>query len=172
LLLKVFFQDEARFGRISEPQDCWSPKGFRPNVPAQIIREYTYAYGAVCPFDGDSCYLILPRMDAICMNVFLQELSMRYPDNYLLLVYDGAPCHSKTALNIPKNIEIITIPPYSPQLNPTENNWDDMREKFFQNNVFDSLEAVENQLVIACNFYEQNTQIIKSMTAWKWIVNS
>ena len=172
MLLKVFFQDEARFGRISEPQDCWSPKGFRPNVPAQIIREYTYAYGAVCPFDGDSCYLILPRMDAICMNVFLQELSMRYPDNYLLLVYDGAPCHSKTALNIPKNIEIITIPPYSPQLNPTENNWDDMREKFFQNNVFDSLEAVENQLVIACNFYEQNTQIIKSMTAWKWIVNS
>jgi len=59
-------------------EDCWSPKGFRPDIPSQIIREYTYTYGAVCPFDGDSCYLILPRMDADCMDVFLQEISMRY----------------------------------------------------------------------------------------------
>ena len=106
------------------------------------------------------------------MDVFLQELSIRYPYNYLLVVMDGAPCHSKTALNIPKNIEIITLPPYSPVLNPAENNWDDMREKFFQNKVFHSLEAVENQLVIACNFYEQNPQIIQSIAAWEWIANT
>lgn len=65
-----------------------------------------------------------------------------------------------------------TLPPYSPNLNPQENNWDDMREKFFRNLVFDSMQAVENQLVVASNYYESNPKIIHSITAWNWIINS
>ena len=48
------FQDEARFGRMSNPARCWAPAGFRPIVPMQRVREYTYIYGAVCPADGES----------------------------------------------------------------------------------------------------------------------
>lgn len=170
--MKVFFQDEARFGRINDPRRCWAPKGTRPIVPKQIIREYTYTYGAICPFDGDSCYLVLPAMDSACMNIFLKELSQRFPNHFLLVVYDGAPCHSQGALNLPDNMEAVSLPPYSPELNPCENGWEDMREKFFKNFVFDSMEAVEDQLVEACNFYESNPQIIRSMAAWNWIINS
>ena len=50
--LRVMFQDESRFGRITDPKRCWAPKGERPIVPKQIIREYTYAYGAYSPKDG------------------------------------------------------------------------------------------------------------------------
>ena len=32
---------EARFGRISDPRCCWAPKGTRPAVPLQLVREYT-----------------------------------------------------------------------------------------------------------------------------------
>jgi len=46
------FTDEARFGRINCPRPCWAPKGVRPGVAAQLIREYTYLYGAVCPEDA------------------------------------------------------------------------------------------------------------------------
>lgn len=141
-------------------------------MPKQIVREYTYAYGAVCPFDGDACYLILPSMDGICMNVFLKELSSRFSDRFLLVVYDGAPCHSPGVLDLPKNMMASTLPPYSPNLNPQENNWDDMREKFFRNLVFDSMQAVENQLVAASNYYESHPKIIHSITAWGWIINS
>lgn len=140
-------------------------------MPKQIIREYTYAYGAICPFDGDSCYLILPAMNGRCMTLFLTELSNRFPDHFLLVVYDGAPCHSEGALSLPENMMVFSLPPYSPELNPAENGWDDMREKFFKNTVFDSLEAVENQLAIACNFYESNPQIIQSIAGWSWIIN-
>jgi DDE superfamily endonuclease len=169
--LKTFLQDEARFGRITDPRNCWAPPGCRPVVKKQIVREYIYAYGAVCPFDGDSCYLILPRMDAACMNVFLAELSGRYPNNLLLVVYDGAPCHSKGALKIPANIRVVTLPPHSPELNPAENKWDDMREKFFGNMVFDSIKAVEDRLITACKFYEQNPKIVQSFSAWNWIID-
>jgi len=106
------------------------------------------------------------------MNVFLAELSARYPNHFLLVIYDGAPCHSKGVLNVPENMMLVKLPPYSPNLNPSENNWDDMREKFFQNLVFDSLQAVEDMLVTACNFYEQNPHIIRSMTNWNWITKS
>ena len=44
-LLEVFFQDEARFGRMSNPARCWAPAGFHPIVPMQRVREYTYIYG-------------------------------------------------------------------------------------------------------------------------------
>ena len=145
--------------------------GFRPEVPSQIVREYTYAYGAICPIDGASCYLILPAMDGACMNAFLRELSERFADYFLLVVCDGAPCHSPGVLRIPENISIEKLPPHSPNLNPAENNWDDMREKFFHNQLFDSMNAVEEQLIAACNYYENNPKIIQSIAAWNWIVN-
>lgn len=141
-------------------------------MPLQIIREYTYVYGAVCPQDGAACYLILPAMDGACMNVFLQELSERFAHCFLLVVYDGAPCHSPGVLDIPDNIMVVKLPPKSPNLNPSENNWDDMREKFFHNLVFGSMKAVENRLITACNFYESHPEIIQSMAAWGWIVDT
>jgi hypothetical protein len=111
-------------------------------------------------------------MDGTCMNVFLCELAERYSNYFLLVVYDGAPCHSPGVLNLPDNMMVKKLPPQSPNLNPSENNWDDMREKFFQNLLFDSMESVEDQLVVACNFYESHPEIIHSMTAWNWITNS
>ena len=50
------FQDEARFGRINEIKKCWAPAGIRPEVIKQIVRKYTYAYGAVSPADGESVF--------------------------------------------------------------------------------------------------------------------
>ena len=121
----TFDNSSARFGRINDPKRCWSPKRTRPTVGKQIIRgEYTYAYGAVSPRDGAADFLILPVMTAVAMKVFLDELARRHDGQYILMIYDGAPCHSPGALNIPDTMTVRTLPPYSPQLNPVENIWD------------------------------------------------
>lgn len=60
---------------------------------------------------------------------------------------------------------------YNLQLNPQENMWDDMREKFFHNLAFNSLDAVEDRLVDACTYYENNPSIVKSISGWNWIVS-
>ena len=86
-----------------------------------------------------------------------------------LMVYDGAPCHSPGALEVPDNMMLVTLPPYSPELNPSENIWDDMREKFFGNTVFESMNAVTDQLCIAMNHYADNPEIVRSITAFPWI---
>lgn len=166
------FQDEARFGRISNPLDCWAPKRIRPEVTQQIIREYTYAYAAVSPLDGRMDSLILPDMYASTMGVFLEEISKRYPDEYVFMVTDGAACHRSGELQIPKNIELCQLPPYSPNLNPQENIWDEMREKYFSNRVFESMDAVEFTMIEALMALENDPERIKKITGWPWILKA
>ncbi len=170
LRFRLMFQDEARFGRISDPRNCWAPKGIRPEVPAQIIREYTYLYGAYSPKDGVSDHLILPYMDSVCMNLFLKEVSDQHKDEFILMIYDGAPCHSGGVLEMPENMMVETLPPYCPQINPSENMWEEIREKFFPNLVFDSMQAVEDKIIEACVFYQNNPQIVQSITGFNWII--
>lgn len=169
--MKIFFQDEARFGRINDPRRCWAREGVRPVVGKQIVREYVYAYGAFCPQDGASVHLVLPAMNGWCMSFFLDYVRKEFHDYYILMIYDGAPCHIPTALNIPEDMMLETLPPYSPELNPSENMWDDAREKFFGNTVFDSIESVIDQLCIAMNYYIDNPQIVKSITSFPWIIS-
>jgi putative transposase len=68
-------QDEGRFGRINQPRRCWAPPGIRPQVAAQVVREYTYVYAAVAPQRGLMTALVLPRADTVMMNLFLEHLS-------------------------------------------------------------------------------------------------
>ena len=85
--VRLMFQDEAGFGRINKPKYCWCMKGDRPSVPCSHIREYRYVYGAVEPLTGESTFLIMPYCNTICMNLFLDALSKKYPDDMILLSY-------------------------------------------------------------------------------------
>jgi len=170
---RLMFQDEARFGRISDPRACWVPIEIgRPVSAKQIIREYTYAYGAVSPQDGHFDSLILPTMDAGAMSVFLKEIFKRYPSEYILMIADGASCHKSKDLVIPNNIKLLPLPPYSPILNPQENIWDEMREKWFGNCVFRDMDAVEERMISALLALEKDHQLVKSITGWDWILNA
>jgi len=164
------FQDEARFGRITEPSQCWAPRGMRPRVPAQFVREYTHAYAAVCPHDGTLDSLVLPEVDAPTMSLFLEELVRRHPHEFILLVLDGAGWHTAKALKVPETIRLLRLPPYSPELNPVEHLWDEIREKKFQNVVFQSMEAVEDRLVEALAELERDPRHVAHLTAFPWIV--
>lgn len=166
------FQDEARFGRITAPKRCWAPKGFRPHVPSQTVREYTYLFGAASPQDGKADFLILPALNLINMGIFLEEISQRYPNEYICMFVDGASAHSLKGLKVPENMVIEKIPPYSPDVNPAENIWEEIREKFFGNIVFDSLGAVKDRLCEAARAYEQDHETIKSIVGWKWILSA
>lgn len=163
------FEDEGRFGRISDPASCWAPKGTRPVVHKQMVREYTYAYAAVDPWEGEVDSLILPNMYATTMSVFLRELSLRHPQCFILLIMDGAPCHHAGDLEVPENILIAELPPYSPELNPAEHLWDAMREDGFKNATFDSMSAVEKAMVTSLRSLEGDADRIKSLTCFDWI---
>jgi len=165
------FQDESRFGRINDIKRCWSFPKNRPAVAKQTIREYSYIYGAFSPMDGSSDMLILPFMTLEAMNIFLKELSRRRPHQFILLICDGASNHTVKSLELPDNIMIEQIPAVSPQLNPSENVWEEIKEKFFHNKTFESMNAVIDKMLEAVTTYENQPEIIKSITQWDWIIN-
>src|SRR5208337_1838505 len=169
--LRLMLQDEGRFGRISTPQRCWAPRGIRPYVPSQIVREYTYAYVPVSPHDGTMDSLILPQVSEQAMSIFLREVSNRHPDEFILMVMDGAGWHKAKALTVPANMALIFLPPYSPQLNPVEHLWDHIREDGFRNKAFNSIEAVEDQLMQSLEALEKDPSLVASMTGFPWIVS-
>ena len=164
------FQDEGRFGRISDPRRCWGPPRVRPGVSAALVREYSYAYAALSPWDDDLDSLILPDASTVCMNVFLKEVAARHAGEFIVMGLDGAGWHRAKALQMPDNMAFVFLPPYSPELNPVENLWGELREKSFHNRVFDSLDAVEDQLCDALAAFEPDHQRIHRLAAWQWIV--
>lgn len=164
------FQDEAGFGRINKPRYCWCRKGVRPSVPCHHIREYRYAYGAVEPWTGERFFLVLPYCDTVCMNLFLKELSDEYADDYILLVMDGASWHKSKGLVKPDNIEIIALPPYTPEMNPIEQIWAWIRLHGFRNELFQTLEKVVDRLCDTIRSLSKDT--VKSITHRDWLLPS
>lgn len=169
---RLMFQDEAGFGRINKPKRCWCGDGIRPTVPCHRVREYTYAYGAVSPLDGEMVSLVLPKCNTQCMTIFLDEVSKQYPDDYILMVADNAPWHKSNGLFVPENMEIFPLLPYTPELNPIEMIWDEIREKFFKNKFFKTLNGVSDKLCEAIVHLIDNKNIVKSITGWNWIISA
>lgn len=162
------FQDEAGFGRINKPKYCWCQKGCRPCVPCHHIREYRYAYGAVEPLTGESFFLVLPYSNTDCMNVFLERLSKEFPNDQIILVCDGAAWHKSHSLVLPTNIELFFLPPATPEMNPIEQIWKEIRKRGFRNEVFSTLEKVIDRL---CDTICSLTKpLIHSVTSRRWIV--
>ena len=162
------FQDEAGFGRINKPKYCWCEKGLRPSVPCHHIREYYYAFGAVEPITGNHFFLILPKCNTACMNVFLRELSNIYPNDIILLCCDGAAWHKTGGLDIPQNVELQHIPPYTPEMNPIEQIWKEIRKRGFRNEVFATLSKVMDRL--SDTICSLSNQTVSSITGRDWII--
>ncbi len=157
-------QDEGRFGRISSTRRTWAPPGIRPHAPRQVVREYSYVFSAVAPAQGDMTSLILPRANTAMMNLLLQHVAHEYPNDFIIMHVDQAGWHQASDLIIPDNIRLLPQPAHSPELNPVEHIWDELREKYFHNRTFPSLDALEETLIEALNHLTSNPERVRSMT--------
>ena len=139
-------------------------RGIIPSVSQQLIREYTYVFNAVCPQTGNTCSLIMPTADTETMGIFLETLAAQQSDERIILCMDKAGWHTTQNLKIPENIIIWHLPPYSPELNPVELIWRELRAKYFNNKTFETLDELDDNLVIAINDFTKNKENIKSLT--------
>jgi len=173
LPVRVMFQDEARFGRLSDPRRCWAPAPLRPVVPVALIREYVYACAAVTPpADGALDWMLAAKMDTLTMGSFLRYVSQRHSEEFVVMVLDGAPSHRAHHLEVPKNMALLRLPPYSPELNPAERLREELREKEFANVVFDSLGAAIGQAARGLRRPERSSAMLQSLTGRNWTLKS
>ena len=121
--------------------------------------------------DGRFDSLVLPHVNGRCMQLFLTEVAQRYPQENIIMVLDGAGWHKNQAIVMPENLKLHFLPPYSPELNPVEHLWDELREKNFHNRAFETLDALEDTLVSSLRNLELNPEAVQSIRQWDWIVN-
>ena len=165
----MMFADEASFGRISDPSYCWCPVGVRPVVPAQRVREYVYAFGAVDPVNGDDYFIIAPKCNTVWTNEFLKVLSNEFKDDYIVLCWDRASWHTTSKLEVPDNIVLFNLPAYTPEMNPVEQVWKEVRSDGFKNSLFNSLADVVDKL--SQKLKSLTNDMIKSICGRNWIVS-
>lgn len=157
-------QDEGRFGRVNIPKASWAPAGTRPSVAKQVVRQSFYVYSAVAPALGKISSLILPFGNTDMMNKFLEQVSIDFIENEIIMQVDGAGWHKSKSLNIPQNIHFIMQPPYSPELNPTEHIREEIREKYLINRVFNSINETMDKVCAALIDLDSKADYVKSMT--------
>jgi transposase len=165
----LMFQDEARFGRLSDPRSCWAPSPSRPLIKLSLIREYKYIFGAVCPKTGHIDYMFADNMRTDNISLFLNQVSRAHTNKIVVMVVDGASSHKSQSLIIPNNIKLILLPPYSPELNPQERVWNVLRRDYIANRYFDSLDETMEQLESGLIELKRNRHALHSLTCWPWI---
>lgn len=170
--LLLLFQDEARFGRMSDPARCWAPVPLRPTVGLALIREFRYFYAAIGPQGGTLHWMVTDKMNTDNMSAFLRLVGEAHGGRHVIMVVDGASSHRSKDLEVPNNMSLIRLPPYSPELNPTEILWHELREKRCANRVFESLDAVCNEVEAGLQDFAGSPSGVTRLSGWPWIVNS
>ena len=110
--------------------------------------------------------MVAERMDTQTVSAFLRKIAKAHPAEFLVMVLDGAPSHRCRDLVVPENMRLVFLPPYSPELNPAELLWDELREKNFANRVFDSISGVVTQLRQRLRRLWRNPKAVASLTGW------
>jgi len=95
------------------------------------------------------------------MNLYLEQMSSAYENDEIVIIMDQAGWHKSKDLIVPGNIDIIYLPPYSPELNPIERLWKYLKTNYIHNHVFDSLKHMMEKMV--CAFEYLNDDVIASL---------
>lgn len=168
--VRAFFMDEARYGQKGTLTKLWAEKGSRPTVIRQTRYENAYMYGAVDPTTGDSSALVAPRVNTETMNEFLKVLSGEVgPNDHVVLILDRAGWHVSKRLEIPANITLLHLPPYSPELNCIERLWLYIKSHFLSNRVFNDYDHLLQAGTDAYRAIEPQRELLRSICATPWI---
>lgn len=167
--VRLCFEDESRFGLHPFSYRCITLPGIKPVANISYTYENFYLYGAVEPITGESFFLEMPWLNSACFQIFLDEFAKVYPASLNILVLDNGRFHQAKSLQIPENVILLFLPPYSPELNPIERFWQDIKAKLFKN-VFTSIKEMQDKLTQILKNYTEGT--IASMTKFDYITTT
>jgi hypothetical protein len=165
--VEVWFQDEARIGQQGTLTNVWAPQGSRPAAVRQTEYDWLYLFAAVHPASGRSSALIAPTVHTQLMNEHLRMLAAEAgPEVQVVLVLDNAGWHVAKALQVPENITLLHLPPYSPELNPVERVWGYLRSHYLSNRVYQDYNELFDQTARAWGRLDPTTLGSITHTAW------
>jgi transposase len=147
----------------------WAYKGTRPRVIRQQQYEYVYLFGAVCPSSGKTIGLVLPVLNTQAMHMHLQCIAEQLePGKHAVVVLDRATWHTTQKLKQFTNISLLPLPPVSPELNPVEQVWQYLRDKYLANRSFKNYRDIMNACCKSWNAFGNEESTVKNLCKRDW----
>jgi transposase len=165
----IWFQDEARVGQKGTLTRTWAKKGTRPRLVRQQQFEYAYIFGAVCPAQDQAVGLVLPVINTEGMLIHLEHISSKIPEGrHAVIVLDRAAWHTTKKLKKFKNISLLPLPPASPELNPTEQVWQTLRDEYLANRSYENYNSIVDACCDAWNNFVDIPKKVQNLCTRSW----
>ncbi len=167
--IKVFSQDESRFGLLTVRRRRLTACGVQPIGTIQHVFQWFYVYGAVAPTTGENFFLELPYLNSSTFQVFLDQFAQAFHESLNILVLDKSGGHTAKGLVLPANVRLVWLPPASPELNPIERVWRDLKDAIAWQQFID-LEAQQEYVGEVIRGYDMAT--LQSLTSYAYFVEA
>jgi transposase len=161
--------DETRLGLKTISGKVITLKGVKPVGMNQWGRENFYLYGAVEPLTGESFFLEFTHLDGVCFERFVQEFATAYPEDFHILQMDNGKFHDSQQLQIPENVIFLFQPPHTPEVNPIERLWLEIK-RGLRWECFSSLE--ELRVALRKELKKLSKEIVASVTGYEFIIDA
>ncbi len=168
--MTVWAEDEHRLGLIPFWRRIWAPRGTRPTAPSDRHYQWLWVYALVRPTTGQSWWCLLPTVSAPAISAALAAFARDESiaaTHRAVVVWDGAGGHTSSELVVPAGIDLVPLPPASPELQPAERLWPLVNEAV-ANRSFTDLDALEAVLVDRCRTLRADRPTIRDLTRYHW----
>ena len=128
-----------------------------------------YLYGAVEPQTGERFFLERKSLDSDGFQNFLDGFSDRFSESLNVLVLDNGQFHKTGKLTIPENTRLLFLPPYSPELNPIERFWQDLKDHVAFH-LHESLSALKQKVRSKLDTYTDDA--VASLTGYEYLLDA
>lgn len=163
----VLALDEGRFGLKTWLRRRWCPRGVRPPWIVEERYEWLWLYVAVEPTTGRGVFAFLPTVDSGGLEAFLREVHTVFGNEPVGIVLDNASSHRSGQVHWPAGYQPIALPAYSPELDPAEQIFRQMRQDL-SNRIFDTQADLETALAEALRPFWEYPLRLQRLTGYPW----
>jgi transposase len=167
--VRVFSQDESRFGLLTVRRRRLTACGVQPVGAVQHVFEWFSVDGAVEPTTGARFFLELPYLHADAFQIFIEAFAHAFPDRLNILLLDHSGAHTAQRLQWPENVRYVGLPPYGPELNPIERLWRDLKDDLAWLH-FPNLDA--QQLYVGDLRQAYDASALRALTRYTYLVEA
>lgn len=168
----LWVSDEMRFGLQPVTRRVWTRRGVEVVLPVEPRYQWGYTYGALEIGGAGAEFLHTDGVSLEASRCFLEQVGRSAPDAMHLVIQDGAGFHqAEGAAELPANVRVIRLPPYSPELNPIEQLWDIIQDRIC-NQVWADLEALIAVINTVLAEYWSTPAKVRSLIGDGWLLDT
>jgi transposase len=165
---EVWFCDEVGFDGDPKPRRRWVMKGEKPKNPFYKLHLRSSAIGAVNPVTGEFFSHVVPHVDKQVFQIYLDAVN-EHLNRKITLVLDNASWHTKD-LNW-GNINPLFLAPYSPDLNPIEQLWKLIKDKFFNGWYAKTIDELDQRVCMAMQYLINQPEQVTKTASMAYMIN-